>query len=193
MFHILVGLLVLFTGCASNGPKYVVDDSVIENVPTHEKLNIEQAKKSIQNAEQAKKNADLQLEKAEEALTKAEKSKAIAKNQLNVANLSSEVADTEYNLAKMNIKLAKLNQENMKKEIFAAQNQQELEKAKIVDQKGIKLDKDFSLRKFETATLEAKKDSTDSQLDAAKLAKEVEELSIKLKKQTEKYLEAKND
>ncbi len=193
MVQALILLLVFFTSCSSNGPKYTVDDSAIENIPTHEKLGVVQAQKSTQTAEQAKKAADQELETAEKNLTEAEKGKDTAKNQLKIATLSLQTAETGYTLAKQRLKLARLNQANAKKEIFATLNQQELEKAKLVDQRGIKLDKDFSLRNFESATLEAKKDATDSQIEANKLAKEIDELNKKYKRQTEEYLDARNN
>lgn len=191
MVQLLIACLLFFTSCSSNGPKYTVDDSMLENVPAHEKLNVAQAKKAIETAEQASVTADSSLEVAEKNLSEAEKGRDTAKHQLKVATLSLQTAETGYTLAKQRLKLAKLNKENSKKEVFAALNQQELEKAKVVEQRGIKAGKDFSVRNFETATLEAKKESTDSQLEANKLAKEIDELAKKYEQQTQDYLEAR--
>jgi hypothetical protein len=208
---------VLLGACAS-GPKYRVDDKLLDGCNTQEKQGMLAAQNDLNVAKDEQRQAKVELDSTERDLDIANNEYKTAKLQKDTAKLQLEGAkqsgdgnrvngaERDLHVAEMGVKAADAKVDWLEKkykyqkkwrdraELHAssAASRYELEKAKLVNAKGIKPTGDFQLINFETQDLDASRKFSEMSLDADKLKAEALDLERKYQEKNQQYTDAKN-
>jgi hypothetical protein len=214
---IFASLVVLGGFGCSSGPKYKIDDNVLASASTDEKrgmlaaqsdLNVAKAEQAQAKNELATAERDLDISENEYKTAKLQKD--TAKLQLEGAKASGDLnrknqAERDLHIAEMGVKASDAKVDWMEKKVkwlkktrdaadyhvASAAARYELEKAKLVQSKGIRPSADFQIMNFETQDLENSKKYSESRLDADKRKADVLDLERKYVALNEQYTQAK--
>ena len=201
--------LLILGGCSS-GPKYKVDDNLIASASVDEKRGMLAAQSDVNTAKAEQAQVKNELSTAERELDIAENEYKTAKLQLDGAKQSGDLnrknqAERDLHVAEMGVKAADAKVDWMEKKVkwlkktrdaadyhvASAQARYELEKAKIIQSKGIRPSNDFQIMNFETQDLENSRKYSECRLDADKRKADVLDLERKYTSLNEQYTQAK--
>ena len=181
----LLSLLVL-SACSSSGPKYKVDDSLVEALPVAQQQRISRIGLGREDAKEQREKALAFQGKAYDALDRAKEDFKNAKKGLALAEAQVDAAEARQELQDANVRLAKEQTDAAEQNLKLSLINFELEKAKAVQATGAKSSVEIGLVQFEKESYDAQRQLTEINLRTVKQQERVSSLEKELTEKTEK-------
>ena len=207
--------VLLLAGCAS-GPKYKIDDNVLAQVAIEEKQGIltAQHEQNVAKEEMRKAEADLvqcdreldlanneykqtkmQIENAEiqqKANSYDLNKKSVADRELEIAKLAKKTADAKVSFYEKKRKWLKAIHEAGEAKLVSAEATTELEKARLVQSKGMKPYEGFSVTVFESENFDKQGKLSSARADADKRKADADQAESEWRRLDGEYQSARN-
>lgn len=182
-----LGLLaVLILSACSSGPKYKVDESLVEALPEAQQQKISRIGLAREDAKEQREKALAFQGKAYDALDRAKEDFKNAKKGLALAEAQVDAAEARQELEEANVRLAKEHTEAAEQNVKLSLINFELEKAKAVHASGSKSPLEVGLVQFEKESYDAQKRLTEINLRTMKQQERVSSLEKELAEKVEK-------